>query len=276
LNDPGVTVGPQRFAVAEIPGMMSVYNNNNDAQEALNIMQMVRPAGCTPLTQHILDIYSEVSALAPQLRQSGKRIAIIIATDGLPTDANGYGGQIQQREFVNSLRKLENLPVWVVIRLCTDEESIVSFYNALDSMMELSVEVLDDFIHEAQEVYTNNPWLNYALPLHRMREMGHHDRIFDLLDERRLTKKELRDVCAMIFGNEKFDDGAAPDPDIDWNQFVKYVERLLQKEKLQWDPIKGRMRPWIDILRLQWCYSDIPILNHLQQIKNTIGVYLCH
>lgn len=28
-----------------------------------------------------------------------------------------------------------------------------------------------------------NPWLDYALPLHRLRETGYHDRVFDMLDE---------------------------------------------------------------------------------------------
>ena len=49
---------------------------------------------------------------------------------------------------------------------------------SLDQLLELSMEVLDDFTAEAEEVHEFNPWLNYALPLHRMREMGYQDRIF--------------------------------------------------------------------------------------------------
>lgn len=249
LNNPGAHVGPQRFEVSKNPAS-AVY----EVREALKIMQKVRPGGCTPLVNHILDIQAEVSQIATKLRQNGKRVAIIIATDGLPTDERGYGGTLQQNQFVESLRRLEGLPVWVVVRLCTDDEDVVSFYNELDSVLELSVEVLDDFSGEAQEVYEKNPWLNYALPLHRMREMGYHDRIFDMLDERSLTKSELRDFCVLLFGEENFD--GVPDPSLDWEGFTKSVEKLLKTEKPQWDPVKKRMKPWIDFSYLNWTYGE--------------------
>lgn len=108
-------------------------------------------------------------------------MAIIIATDGLPTDAEGYGGGEVLNEFVQALKSLEGLPVWLVIRLCTDEKKVTSFYNSLDEQLELSLEVLDDFLGEAREVNRFNKWLNYALPLHRCRELGYHDRLLDLI-----------------------------------------------------------------------------------------------
>ena len=46
------------------------------------------------------------------------------------------------------------------------------------------MDVLDDLEGEAKEVCGPNPWLNYALPLHRAREWGLHKRVFDLLDEK--------------------------------------------------------------------------------------------
>jgi hypothetical protein len=108
-------------------------------------------------------------------------VAIIIATDGLPTDSEGYGGDEVLAEFVQALKSLEGLPVWLVIRLCTDEKKVTAFYNSLDEQLELSLEVLDDFLGEAREVNRNNKWLNYALPMHRCRELGYHDRLLDLI-----------------------------------------------------------------------------------------------
>jgi hypothetical protein len=59
-------------------------------------------------------------------------VVITLATDGLPTDAEGNGGSFEQKAFVEALRMLEQLPIWLVIRLCTNEESVVEFYNMLD------------------------------------------------------------------------------------------------------------------------------------------------
>ena len=40
---------------------------------------------------------------------------------------------------------LEGLPVWVVIRLCTNEKKVTEFYNQIDEVLEFNLEVLDDF-----------------------------------------------------------------------------------------------------------------------------------
>jgi len=188
-------------------------------------------------------------------------VAIVIATDGLPTSCSNYtspvygGFEQTKQEFVNALRSLEGLPVWIVIRLCTDEESVVSFYNDIDASLELSMEVLDDFCGEGKKIFDSNPWLNYGLPLHRMREMGYHDRLFDLLDERLLTKSELRDFCYVLFGEEKGFDGLS-DPNIDWETFVHDIERLVQITGKTWDPITKKLKPWIDTKSLHMAYRN--------------------
>eukprot|EP00957_Ditylum_brightwellii_P169270 12883393-Ditylum_brightwellii.AAC.1 len=142
----------------------------------------------------------------------------------------------ETEDFVRAMRSLEGLPVWIVIRLCTDEEDIVDFYGDLDDQLELSLDVLDDFEAEAKEVYEHNKWLNYGLPIHRMRELGFNDRVFDLIDERPLMKGELRQFFFLLFGEENFD--GIPDPSIDWPGFVSDIERLLAMEDRQWDPVK--------------------------------------
>merc|ERR1712013_658168 len=194
-----------------------------------------------------------ISLMAQDLQSMGKKVAIVIATDGLPTDEQGYGGSRQRAEFVEALRLLERLPVWVVVRLCTDEDDVVDFYNNLDTQLELSLEVLDDFSGEAIEVTGENSWVNYALPLHRLREMGYHDRVFDMLDERPLTKTEVRDFCALLLGEENFD--GVPDPSLDWEGFMSAVKRLLRRESPQYDPVKKRLNPWINTGEMDRFYN---------------------
>jgi len=252
LNDPGVNAGAQQFSVAE--NSTSPAKIMIDVQNASTIMNKTKPTGVTPLIRHILEIQQSVLEMSPKLIKEGKRVAIIIATDGRPTDEYGVHNELISQSFVDSLRLLEGLPVWVVVRLCTDEEDVVDFYNELDEQLELSLEVLDDFVGEGKEVCALNPWLNYALPLHRCREMGYYDRLFDMLDERKLTKGELREFCALLFGETSMD--GISDPEEDWDTFVRGIKGLNDKESHQWRPIKQKMCPWIDIKALNKCYGN--------------------
>ena len=42
------------------------------------------------------------------------------------------------------MRPLKDLPVWVVVRLCTNDDKIVDYWNRVDEELELSMDVLDD------------------------------------------------------------------------------------------------------------------------------------
>ena len=78
--------------------------------------------------------------------------------------------------------------------------------------------------------------------------MGYHDRLFDLMDERPFTKSEIRDYCALLFGESNFD--GVPDPTIDWKSFVSHVSRLVNNESDQWNPLKRRRKPWVSVNKL--------------------------
>ena len=252
LNDPGRMAGPQQFSVAERGADFIV----EDLDTALNTIRNVSPSGVTPLSEHVREIRANVVAMNDNLSQTGQKVVIVLATDGLPSNSSGVSSQATLTEFQNSLRSLEGLPVWVVVRLCTDEDKVVEFYNNLDSELELSLEVIDDFTGEAEEVYKHNKWLNYALPLHRIREMGFSHKLFDLLDERSLTKDELREFFFLIFGPDLFD--GVPDPQVDWKGFLGHIATMTKGEKKTWNPIRKKMMPWVDIKKLDHVYGRSP------------------
>ena len=249
LNDPGRIAGPQQFSIAE----RGDQHIDEDLAIAQSTMMNTSPSGVTPLVSHLHEIRSNIVALEPNLRNDGTKVVLVLATDGLPTDNRGMSDGSSKRQFVDALKSLEGLPVWIVIRLCTDNEDVVEYYNSLDEQLELSLEVLDDFSGEAEEVYERNKWLNYGLPLHRMREMGFHNRLFDLLDERKLSKDELREFFRILFGDNLMD--GVPDPEADWKTFVSDVTRLVANEKKTWNPVHKRMEPWIDMKRLKKDYG---------------------
>lgn len=108
LNDPGMRTAPQRFSVCERGENSAI----EDVRIASNIIKKVKPTGVTPLTQHIWEIQENIARMTPELRRQDKKVALILATDGLPTDGQGYGGIDVTDEFIKALRSLEGLPVW--------------------------------------------------------------------------------------------------------------------------------------------------------------------
>jgi hypothetical protein len=218
-----------------------------------NTLHSTTPGGVTPLTQHLQHVYTRVSSMLPSLRREGQRVVVVLATDGVPTDELGQAGRGVDTDFERALQRLQELPVWLVVRLCTNDNAVVQYYQSLDDRLEWNLEVLDDFVDEAKEVYRYNPWLNYALPLHRCREWGFPNRLLDSLDEKSLTLEEMREFLQLLFCETLFED--SPDPALDWNEFVMCVSRMVDREERPWNPIKKKPTPWIDVRQLERCYG---------------------
>ena len=121
LNHPGYTVGSSQIDIAQTGEDMI----RQEVMQGITIIDRTQPKGVTPLAPHIREISKVVQSLTPQLVSEGKRVAVVIATDGLPTDNQGGYNETVRRDFVDSLKELEGLPVWLVIRLCTDENDVV-------------------------------------------------------------------------------------------------------------------------------------------------------
>lgn len=246
-NSPGV---PQEFSVADKgPEMIE-----EDLRIAGDVMSRTSPSGVTPLSRHVREIKAQVETLAPSLRNGGKRVAVILATDGLPSNDRGVSGDAELKEFAAALRSLEGLPIWLVIRLCTGDSKVLDFYNGLDNQLELSMEVIDDFLDEAKEMYEVNPWCNYCLPIHRMREMGFQHRLFDILDERKLTVSEVRDYCLLMFGKDNFD--GVPEAEVDFKGFFLAVDGMVKRAGEQWHPVKKKPSSLISMKKLRKIYGD--------------------
>mmetsp|Transcript_26794 Transcript_26794/g.39993 ORF Transcript_26794/g.39993 Transcript_26794/m.39993 type:complete len:254 (-) Transcript_26794:200-961(-) len=210
--------------------------------------------GMTPTADHIQELGNIIRPIAPSMESMGQRAVIVLATDGLPISGKNLSTEEDTQEFVHAMRSLEGLPIWIVIRLCTDEQDVVDFYGKLDRQLNLSLDVLDDFEGEAEEVYEHNKWLTYGLPIHKMRELGFHDHVFDLIDKRPLTKEELKHFLFLLFGEGE--SVSILDPSADWCGFVKEVEKLLEGGKCQWNPVKKKVMPWIDIKELKKKYGN--------------------
>jgi len=89
---------------------------------ALNRLVKTSPTGRTPICQQIRDVTETIKKRAAALRAAGQRHVVIIASDGASTDG----------DMVEAMRPLQSLPVWVVVRLCTDDDEVVNYWNKID------------------------------------------------------------------------------------------------------------------------------------------------
>ena len=86
-------------------------------------------------------------------------------------------------------------------------------------------------------------------------ELGFKHRLFDLIDERPLTKDELLEYCVLLFGKESMK--SCPNPNDDWKTFRAIVARIMENEPKAWNPIRLRVLPWIDLNMIDYHYEGI-------------------
>jgi hypothetical protein len=203
-----------------------------------------------PLTAQVHEIGREISNVLPALVAHDQKATVVICTQGLPMDGRAISTRSAQLEFWSELKELSKLPVKIIIRLCTDTKVVSNAYKKMHRRIE-SMDVLDDYWGEAMEIHLHNPWLTYGIGMHRLREAGLLPEIFGYLDQRPLTLDDLHEFCETFFIG---DDGCIdlPHPmEQSWNCFFRAVKVLIEKEKRQWNPVKKKMMPWIDLDRLE-------------------------
>lgn len=264
LNKPS-NGGPQKFRVGHENQHIHKQSNNamqlfggagrkrnvdrkRDSWRAQKIMNRSQPKGQTPLHEAVLDAKRDIVKMRKQLEDDGMRVTLVICTDGWANSKSG-GETTASEDLEKMLESLKGLPVNVIIRLCTDFRNTLDFFNALDERNDdpscSFFDVLDDYEAEAADVYRHNPWLNYALVLHQMRELGLQgsNGLLGVLDQRALSIDEIRDFCALVFGTTP---DLLPDPLCDWENFVAEVDYLQQKEQKHWNPALVAETPWVD------------------------------
>jgi len=270
------------------------HNNNNndkknrnhnthtlaDVQHAQKVLGRTQPRGVTPLTERLRAVHKELQqSVLPKLHESQK-VAIVLATDGLPTNAadDGLSTPQAKRDFQRALQALPADKVSIVIRLCTDDVDVVSFYHALEQQQQQqpphnknhykNVHVVDDYGAEAARVHAHNPWLTYGLVLHRLREMAcccmheHHDHdnnenndednhhhhysvpLLKVLSQRPLQPAEVVEFCSFLFDHHPNKDEWN---DMSWEDFRRLVEEQNQSQPDVWNPISAQIEPWVNL-----------------------------
>jgi len=96
--------------------------DNDPDNVGFNMLMTVfdeQPRGGTPLCRHLREIVESIRSMEGQLRQTRQRACVVICTDGVSSDG----------DLISAMKPLERLPVWIVIKLCTDDDAIVEYWN---------------------------------------------------------------------------------------------------------------------------------------------------
>jgi hypothetical protein len=213
------------------------------------MMQNNGPRGTTPIADRLDEIFQRVSMQTSELAQKGQCVFLTIATDGLPTSAgSGDSTPSDKQHLVERLRYHGGtLPLQLVVRLCTDETSIVDFYNDLDRELELPLDILDDIASEGGEIACEkkNNWFAYSPLLHRLREAGTLCKVLDSIDEGTLSPQEVRHFAELLAGSPK------PLTDLSDRAFINEIKQLVEARPHVYDAVSQRMQPAINIAKLR-------------------------
>ena len=101
---------------------------------------------------------------------------------------------------------------------------------------------------QSKKVYMHNPWLTYAIGIHRLREAGLAWGLLNSLDKRPLTLLEVHEFCKMLFSEE------IPHPR-NWNEFYQSLARLAGGEKTTWNPTANKKTLWLNLPKLREKYG---------------------
>ena len=258
---------PQQVGIA----LSDQVDEKSEIASLSEILQQTPSGSGGGQLSHLREMITSCLQVPMELLKS-KSMAIVYVTDRLPVDEDGREGDHVTQAFLETLNLLQGSPVWVVVRLSTDEQRVVDFYNDLDVKMELvSVEmsggmtpgqihldVLDDYVSEAGAVHEHNAWLNYAYPLHLCRESVVKYPIFDALNDRPLSHDELVDFMTLLFDRNQQAWALQPlaNPTTHYADFRAEISELNRKTGTLYDPIRRRVVPWIDMGHLDRIYSS--------------------
>lgn len=241
--------------IAHAPSEFRLLNNaepvlvgkNDDQGQGMELLSDIlddSPGGQTPICAQINEVVRKIQEMDDLLRNNNQTAAVIICTDGVSTDG----------DVATAMKPLQHLPVWVVVRLCTDDEELIDYWNNIDEDLELDMDVLDDVKGEAIEVRTANPWLRYGECLHRLREFGASIKEMDLIDESALSSEQMAVIVSVLCGTGNVRD--LPHPDVDWKAFVQEIKNTSSEDRWIYDPIDEKPATWIDLKALTSMYNS--------------------
>jgi hypothetical protein len=132
----GNKAGHIRYVV-EIGNIKDVLTEVEDIHSAMENVPLDQ-SRC-PLKYCIRTLAKEIKAGAQAIAARDRNVTVIICTQGRPTTRDGDVGSKIMREVEEELQQLSELPVKIIVRLCTDSEEVRDVYNRMDSRFDIAL-----------------------------------------------------------------------------------------------------------------------------------------
>ena len=164
------------------PALLRVHDSSQ-LQDTFSVL----PVGPTPLTRVLTEV---LNLKRPNVHD--RRLLILIATDGTPTDERGLSDFSRLENILRHDRYPSTDRMYVTFVACTNDLQSVAYLNGLDKRIP-HVDVLDDYQSERQEILAvqgkNFPFSygDYVVKI----LMGSVDPWFDQLDEKKVKLSSM-------------------------------------------------------------------------------------
>jgi hypothetical protein len=162
-----------------------VVGQSNDGGESLAralALLSEAPRADSPICKAVSEVVTKMRAMEEGLRESGKKALLVILTDGASSDG----------DVVAALKPLEGMPVQIIIRVSTDDNVVIEYWNNVNTSM------LDEIEHEGVQIEEVNSWLTYGPALHRAREYGAALSFLDNVDYCQLSQEDIKSTVQML------------------------------------------------------------------------------
>lgn len=162
------------------PSILHVYESKQ-----LDDVFEILPHGPTPLVRVLNEVLRR-----KRLQNHDRKVLILIATDGLPTNDRGESDLKTLERLLRNCRQSTTDNIYITFIACTNDLECVGYLNKFDRHIPF-VDVLDDYQSERKEILRvqgkNFPFSHgdYVVKI----LMGSIDPWFDHLDERKVQLK---------------------------------------------------------------------------------------
>lgn len=158
----------------------------------LNDSFVPKPSGYTPIYKVLKKVFDTNRILL-----SEKKLLVILATDGEPTD--DFGNTDFQKKLIYDLLMSRHEKIFVSILACTDDDESIDYLNEWDNKIP-RLDVVDDFYSEKKKILSvQGPSFSFSRGDYVVKAiLGSSVKEIDTLDEICVTGYKKPFVCSIL------------------------------------------------------------------------------